>query len=148
MVQAREHPNACPRFGTERGLPTLEVLRGDLKVAIALQQSVGFFTLLFASELARHLNGSGITTNGLHPGVVASDIWRKVPWPVRPLIKLGMSSPEEGAATTLYCALSPEAGAQSGLYYDSGRISTPSRLGRDAALAAELWQRSAEWVGD
>jgi retinol dehydrogenase-12 len=104
--------------------------------------------VLFNSELARQLAGSGITTYGLHPGVVASDMWRKVPWPVRPLIKLGMSSPEEGAATTLYCALSPEAGAQTGLYYDSGRISTPSRLARDAALAAELWKRSEEWVGE
>jgi retinol dehydrogenase-12 len=104
--------------------------------------------VLFNSELARQLNGSGVTTYGLHPGVVASDIWRKVPWPVRPLIKLGMSSPEEGAAATLYCALSPEAGAQTGLYYDSGRISTPSRLARDPSLAAELWKRSEDWVAD
>jgi NAD(P)-dependent dehydrogenase (short-subunit alcohol dehydrogenase family) len=104
--------------------------------------------VLFNLELARHLNGSGITTYALHPGVVASDLWRKVPWPVRPLIKLGMLSPEEGAATTLYCALSSETGSESGLYYNGGRVSTPSRLGRDPALAAELWKRSEDWVAE
>jgi NAD(P)-dependent dehydrogenase (short-subunit alcohol dehydrogenase family) len=104
--------------------------------------------VLFNVELARQLNGSGITTYSLHPGVVASDIWRKIPWPVRPLIKLGMLSPEEGAAATLYCALSPETASQTGLYYDGGRISTPSRAARDAALAAELWKRSEEWVAN
>lgn len=102
--------------------------------------------ILFNAELARQLEGTGIHTYALHPGVVASDIWRKVPWAVRSLIKLGMLSPEEGAATTLYCALSDEAGTETGLYYDGGRISTPSRVARDPALAAELWKRTEEWV--
>jgi retinol dehydrogenase-12 len=102
--------------------------------------------VLFNLELGRQLDGSGITTYALHPGVVASDIWRKVPWPVRPLIKLGMMSPEAGAATTLFCALSPDTASETGLYYNGGRISTPSRFARDPALAAELWKRSEDWV--
>jgi NAD(P)-dependent dehydrogenase (short-subunit alcohol dehydrogenase family) len=104
--------------------------------------------ILFSAELARRLEGTGITTYSLHPGTVASHIWREIPWPVRTLLKLGMRSTEEGAATTLYCALAPEAAKQTGLYYEAGRATTPSRLARDPALAAELWNRTEAWIAD
>jgi NAD(P)-dependent dehydrogenase (short-subunit alcohol dehydrogenase family) len=104
--------------------------------------------VLFNAELARRLEGTGVTAYALHPGVVASDIWRRIPWPVRPLIKLGMMSPEDGAAATLYCALATETASQTGLYYNGSRVSTPSRVARDAALAAELWKRSEDWVSN
>ena len=101
--------------------------------------------VLFSAELARRLAGTGVTTYSLHPGVVASDVWRHVPWPLRPLIKLAMISPDEGAATTLYCATSAQASGETGLYYDDCRPKAPSRLAQDAALAAELWRRSEAW---
>jgi NAD(P)-dependent dehydrogenase (short-subunit alcohol dehydrogenase family) len=102
--------------------------------------------VLFSNELARRLEGTGITTYSLHPGVVASNIWREVPWPIRPLIKLAMISPEEGAATTLHCALSREAAAESGQYYQAARLARPSRASQDRELAAELWERTEAWV--
>lgn len=102
--------------------------------------------VLFSAELGRRLAGSGVTTYALHPGVVATDVWRAVPWPIRPLMKLGMISVEEGALTTLHCATSPDVGQHSGLYYDKCMPRTPSAMGRDGTLAAELWQRSAQWV--
>ena len=101
---------------------------------------------LFSAELGRRLAGSGVTTYALHPGVVASDVWREVPAPLRWLIKCFMITVEQGAATTLHCATSPEAGAQTGLYYDQCKPRTPSRMAQDAALAAELWRRSEAWV--
>ena len=104
--------------------------------------------VLFSAELARRLAGSGVTTYALHPGVVASDVWRQVPWPLRALIKLTMLSTEEGARTTLHCATAPVVAHDSGLYYDRCRPKEPSRLARDGALAAELWQRSEAWVRD
>jgi NAD(P)-dependent dehydrogenase (short-subunit alcohol dehydrogenase family) len=64
--------------------------------------------VLHAQELARRLDGTGVTTYALHPGVVASDIWRRVPWPARPIIKRRMLSTEQGAATSIYCAASPD----------------------------------------
>lgn len=100
--------------------------------------------VLFSAELARRVAGSGITTYAVHPGVVASDIWRSVPWPIRPLIKLRMISSEEGAETTLHCATSAEAAAQSGLYYHACRPRTPSALAQDETLARELWSRSEQ----
>jgi NAD(P)-dependent dehydrogenase (short-subunit alcohol dehydrogenase family) len=102
--------------------------------------------VLFSAELARKLTGSGVTTYSLHPGVVATDVWRAVPWPVRALMKLGMLSTEEGAATTLYCATSAQAGKETGLYYDKCQVKEPGRAAQDTALAAELWKRSELWV--
>jgi retinol dehydrogenase 12 len=102
--------------------------------------------VLFSAELARKLKGTDVTTYALHPGVVASDVWRSVPWPIRPLMKLGMISTEQGAATTLYCATSKEVRGETGLYYDKCQVKTPSLTGQDRQLAAELWQRSEAWV--
>lgn len=102
--------------------------------------------VLFSAALSQKLAGSGVNTYSLHPGVVASDVWRRVPWPFLSLMKLGMISVEEGAVTTLYCATAVEAGQETGLYYDKCRVKTPSRIAQDAALAAELWQRSEDWV--
>ena len=102
--------------------------------------------VLFSAELSRRLAGSRVTSYSLHPGVVASEVWRAVPWPLRSLMKLGMISTEEGAATTLHCASAVEAGRETGLYYDKCRVRTPSRVAQDAALSAELWRRSEDWV--
>jgi NAD(P)-dependent dehydrogenase (short-subunit alcohol dehydrogenase family) len=102
--------------------------------------------VLHAQELARRLKGTGVTTYSLHPGEVASDVWRRVPWPVRPLIKRRMLSPAEGARTSLYCATSPDVASDSGHYYDNCRRTEPSAVAT-TELAAELWERSSEWVG-
>jgi retinol dehydrogenase-12 len=102
--------------------------------------------VLHAGELARRLENTGVTTYSLHPGVVASDIWRRVPWPVRAVMKRRMISPEEGARTPLYCATAPELANQSGLYYDECEVAQPGAA-VTASLAAELWRRSADWVG-
>ncbi len=102
--------------------------------------------VLFSAQLARRLEGSGVITSSLHPGVVASDIWRSLPWPLRALVKLRMISTEQGALTTLHCAISDSAGRESGLYYDKCKVKTPSRLAQNAESAADLWQRSEDWV--
>jgi retinol dehydrogenase-12 len=101
---------------------------------------------LFSAELGRRIKGSGVTTYALHPGVVASDVWRAVPWPLRSLIKLAMISTEQGAATTLHCATAPEVAQETSQYYDKLRIKTPSKLALDTGLAAQLWERSEAWV--
>ncbi len=102
--------------------------------------------VLHARELARRLEGTGVTTYSLHPGVIASDIWRRVPWPARALMKRRMDSPEHGARTSLYCATSPELASESGRYYDDCAPKQPGAA-VTASLAQELWRRSADWVG-
>jgi retinol dehydrogenase-12 len=102
--------------------------------------------VLHAAELGRRLEGTGVTTYSLHPGAVATDVWRSVPWPIRPLITRRMLSPEDGARTTLYCATSPDVADQTGDYYDRCQRTAPSEV-VTPELAAELWTRSADWVG-
>jgi retinol dehydrogenase 12 len=101
--------------------------------------------VLFSQELARRTAGTGVTTYALHPGVVASDIWRRVPWPVRPLVTRRMLSVDQGAATSLYYATSPAVASESGLFYDKS-APRPASPVATPELAAELWQRSQAWT--
>jgi NAD(P)-dependent dehydrogenase (short-subunit alcohol dehydrogenase family) len=101
--------------------------------------------VLHAEELGRRLDRSGVTTYSLHPGVIASDVWREVPWPIRPLMKLRMRSPSDGARTPVYCATSRDVAADTGLYYENCAPKEPGKA-VTASLAAELWERSEAWV--
>ncbi|HEY0990642.1 MAG TPA: SDR family oxidoreductase [Kofleriaceae bacterium] len=104
--------------------------------------------VLFTKELARRLEGTGITTYAVHPGVVATDVWRRVPAPVRWVIKRFMITPEDGAQASLRCATAPELAGQTGRYYDvGGKEAAPNRVADDVELANTLWTRSAEWTG-
>jgi retinol dehydrogenase-12 len=101
--------------------------------------------VLYAKELARRLVATRVTTSSLHPGVVASDIWRKLPAPVRVIAKLFMISNEKGAQTSVYCATAPELASVSGRYYEKSAEKEPSAVAKDEALARELydWSDSA-----
>jgi retinol dehydrogenase-12 len=101
--------------------------------------------VLFTQELARRLAGTGVTAYALHPGVVASDIWRRVPWPVRPLLTRRMLSVDEGARTSLYCATDPELAQVSGRYYENCAEREPSPVAT-ALLGERLWEHSEEWA--
>jgi retinol dehydrogenase-12 len=102
--------------------------------------------LLFAQELARRVDHGSVTAYALHPGLVASDIWRRVPWPARPILKARMISTDQGAVTSVYCATSPAVASASGLYYDKCAVRAPSRVATPE-LAELLWKNSAEWTG-
>lgn len=96
--------------------------------------------VLHAKELARR---TGLHTYALHPGVVATEIWRALPPWLQWVMKLFMISSEKGAETTLYCATAPELASASGRYYDKSREKEPAPLANDEALARELY----EWSG-
>ena len=98
--------------------------------------------VLHAKELARRLAGTPVTTYALHPGGVASNIWRAVPQPAQWLLKQFLLSNEEGAQTPLYCATAPELTTVTGRYYDKCREVAPNPLADDEALAKELWVRT------
>lgn len=102
--------------------------------------------VIHAKELAKRLEGTGVTTYSLHPGVVASDVWREVPAPVRWFMKLFMISNEEGAKTTLYCATDPGEAQNAGLYYDKCKVTAANPIADDQALAKKLWDYSEEAV--
>jgi retinol dehydrogenase 12 len=101
--------------------------------------------VLFSQELARRTAGTGVTTYALHPGVVASDIWRRVPWPVRPLVTRRMLTVDQGAQTSLYCATSAAVAADSGLFYDKCAVRAASPVATPE-LGRALWERSEAWT--
>jgi len=102
--------------------------------------------VLHAKELATRLAASGVTTYAVHPGAVASDIWRNIPGS-RFVLPLFMKTNEQGATTSLHCATDDAAANETGLYYHASRPRAPSALASDAALALELCARSREWSG-
>ena len=102
--------------------------------------------VLFTTELAERAP-RGVHAYSLHPGGVASDVWREVPWGIRHVMKLFMLTNEQGARTTLYCATSDDVRDENGLYYDKCKPKKASKLAHDKALARELWEKSAAWTG-
>ena len=111
--------------------------------------------VLFTYELARRLDGTGVTVNCLAPGVTRTNFGREDSGPVMrlltPLARPLMRSPEEGAATAVWLASSSEAAGVSGRYYLRRRARpTPRRSSRrsyDTELARRLWQVSEELTG-
>jgi NAD(P)-dependent dehydrogenase (short-subunit alcohol dehydrogenase family) len=101
--------------------------------------------VLFAQELARRLDPAAVTACALHPGVVASEIWRRVPWPARQIMTRRMLTIDQGAATSVYCATAAELAGVSGRYYDECREKEPSAVAT-RELGAALWDYSQEWV--
>ena len=102
--------------------------------------------ILHVKELARRLDATSVTSYAVHPGTVASNIWRELPRPLQAVMKLFMVSNERGARTPLYCATAEELRGVSGRYYDRCREKTPSALARSDALARELWERTEQLV--
>jgi len=106
--------------------------------------------ILFTYELARRLEGTGVTVNALHPGFVATSIGTNNGWIVRvirPLMNLFAISAEEGAQTNIYLATSPEVEGVTGKYFFKCEAVRSSDASYDLAAAERLWQVSAEMTG-
>lgn len=101
---------------------------------------------IHAKELARRLIGTNITTYCLHPGGVATDVWRELPRIFQSFLKLFLMSEEKGARTQIYCATEKSIELESGLYYEKCREKKPNPLANDESLAKELFLRSEEAV--
>jgi retinol dehydrogenase 12 len=100
--------------------------------------------VLFSNELARRLDGTGVTSTALNPGRVATNIWQRMPWPIRPLFKLTMLSSADGAYSTIRAATDLTG---NGCYFDAKAVArAPHPLALDVALADELWRRSDQLV--
>jgi NAD(P)-dependent dehydrogenase (short-subunit alcohol dehydrogenase family) len=98
--------------------------------------------------LARRVQGTGISVNCLHPGVVATNLlplWLRA---VKPLITRVTFDAERGARTTNYLALDAGVAGMTGRYFDEDQRPRPaSTLANDAALQESLWNASAAWTG-
>lgn len=107
--------------------------------------------VLFTYELARRLQGTGVTANCLHPGFVATNIGQNDLGPVgRSITKLIFSilgiSPEEGAKTSIYLASSPEIEGVTGKYFLKSIPVRSALISYDESFQRQLWKESAKLV--
>ena len=108
--------------------------------------------VLFTRELAKRLDGTGVTVNCLHPGVVASRFAQPRngqggdPSAASFLASQGIP-PEKSAEAIVYLASSPELSQTTGQYFNQSRLSKPSAEAQDDATAKKLWVESERLVG-
>jgi len=107
--------------------------------------------LLFTYELARRLEGTGVTVNALHPGFVASSFAHNngwlVAWGTKVAQKLAGRTPEDGARTVIYLATSPEVEGISGKYFIDEKVVDSSPVSYDETSAKRLWVVSEQMTG-
>jgi NAD(P)-dependent dehydrogenase (short-subunit alcohol dehydrogenase family) len=106
--------------------------------------------ILFTRELARRLEGTGVTTNSLHPGFVATrfgDNNGGISSSVIGFLKRFAITPEKGAETIIYLATSDEPAAITGQYFVKCRAVTPSTQAQDDKAAKRLWEETARVAG-
>jgi retinol dehydrogenase 14 len=107
--------------------------------------------VMFTYELARRIEGAGVTANALHPGMTntafsAEDPARKMA-PVVTAMRPFMRSPKRGADTAVYLASSHEVIGISGRYFANRKSKTSNPSSYDTATTARLWSVSADLVG-
>lgn len=106
--------------------------------------------ILFTFELARRLEGSGITANCLHPGLIDSGIWRSVPrpfsWGLAIINKFFFKTPSEGCQTTVMLAVDEKVSKISGKYFSDCQESYVTQHASDAGRAKKLWEISEKVV--
>ena len=106
--------------------------------------------ILFTTELARRLEGTGVTVNALHPGLVSTGFGKNNPGFLMKImgavIPLVARSPEKGAETSIYLAASPEIQSITGKYFVDCKVTQPAPQAADMAVARKHWDVSAEMV--
>lgn len=105
--------------------------------------------VLYTRHLAKKLQGTGVTTYVLHPGVVQTELWRHLNrpqqaamWLIKPFTKTSV----EGAQTTIYCAVAPELEKESGNYYSDCAPAGCSSAAMDDDMAQRLWDLTCQML--
>ncbi|MCH8901307.1 MAG: SDR family oxidoreductase [Chloroflexi bacterium] len=135
-----------------RGAIDFDGLRGERKYAgIAAYSQSKLANVLFSNELARRLEGTGVTANSLHPGVIRSGfghnnsgIWGALFRVFHAVARPFLLTPEQGAQTSIYLASSPDVEGVTGEYFAKSKQTQSSDRSHDTDLAQRLWQVSEE----
>jgi NAD(P)-dependent dehydrogenase (short-subunit alcohol dehydrogenase family) len=105
------------------------------------------FNILFSYELARRMEGTGVTVNTLHPGVIRTNLGKnnnkKLIKLMSTIFRLFMRSPKKGARTTVYLASSPDVEKVNGKYFVNRKPKKSSNISYEKTLQNKLWEISA-----
>jgi len=96
--------------------------------------------VLFTKALARRLEGTGVSVNAVHPGVVATELARGYPKILVKIFHLFLLTPEKGAACSLHVATAPELAGVTGEYFEKSKIKRASTAALDEAAQERLWE--------
>ena len=122
----------------------------NVKPAAYLYYVSKFANIYFCRELAKRLEGTGVTANCLHPGMIDSGIWRNVPFPLNYPMKLStrgfFKTVEQGAETTIFLATSKDVEGVTGKYYSDCKEAELNAAAQDMEKAAKLWEESKKIV--
>ncbi|WP_331116628.1 SDR family oxidoreductase [Archangium sp.] len=137
------------RMGSLAFLDDVQVERGGYS-GIKVYGNSKLANILFTRGLARRLEGTKVTTNSLHPGVVRTAFGLNSEGFFKHLVKLTapfMLTAEGGARTSVYLASSPEVEGVSAKYFIKSKVARESKAARDDAAAEKLWRKSVELTG-
>lgn len=122
----------------------------NVKPAAYLYYVSKYANIYFARELAKRLEGTNVTVNSLHPGMIDTGIWRSVPfplnYPMRLITKGFFKTPEQGAQTSIHVAVAEELNGVTGKYFMDCKEHTLSAAASDMDKAKKLWEESAKIV--
>ncbi|XP_078062023.1 retinol dehydrogenase 12-like [Mustelus asterias] len=109
--------------------------------------------ILFTRELSQRLQGTGVTVNALHPGILWTDMTRNMmshqPFWVRLLVApfyFCLKNPKQGAQTTIHCVVAPDLDTVTGQYFSDCEVSEVAYYAQDECTAKSLWDLSFEMV--
>jgi len=138
VVSSSVHKGAKIDFDNLQGEKSWSIMRfyGQSKLA----------NMLFVRSLAKRLEGKGVVVNALHPGVIASELARDFPAPMRWMASIFFKSTEQGARTSLHVATSKAAGDVSGKYFADSKETKPGDEALDDAVAERLWTESERLI--
>jgi len=103
--------------------------------------------LLFTYELSRRLDGTGVSANAVHPGLMRTELMRQSPALLRGMLSLMSASPQKAAKSVSRLGLGPDATDLNGQFFKGTKLSRSAPYSLDPAVQARLWQLSAALVG-
>lgn len=141
-VSSASHYGGHIDFDDLQGAKKYGVMRAYSQSKLAL--------ILFTYELAERLAGTGVTVNCLHPGAVATNIWKRSAGRAGFIMRIPtafMASPSQGAETVVFLASSPDMDKTSGEYFEKKMVKRSSRESYDGAVGKSLWEVGLKLTG-
>uniref|UniRef100_A0A023ER36 Putative dehydrogenase with different specificities related to short-chain alcohol dehydrogenase n=1 Tax=Aedes albopictus TaxID=7160 RepID=A0A023ER36_AEDAL len=132
-----------------RDLSNINPTNSQFNAPTKLYNLSKFMEIMFTQELARRLQGTRVTANCLHPGVIDTGIWRNIPFPLNLVFKpiqWCFRTPEEGSRTTVYLTVAPEVEQISGKYFRGCKVTEINQRVQNIETQGKLWEASRTLV--